>query len=147
MTRTSRTLTVAASALTAVALLANPAAAAAGAPADVDFYAMPTGYSLFAQCSLVAGYSTDPRYITWVVEAQATATGPSVPIATSVQCTVYDSLDRSDTYGGASRAFPGPHVIAVGQATVPVGRVPAVCVTAGATYFDGTTISSPKSCP
>lgn len=134
-------------ALTASAVPAS--AALAPTPFDADVYVskdMP-GYSVLSYCQLSVGYTTDPRFINWVVVATAEASGPSVALATSVECTVYDSLDKSDTYGGASGALPGPYVIAVGQATVPVGRVPAVCVRAGATFLNGVTLASPKSCP
>lgn len=134
-------------ALTASAVPAS--AALAPTPMDVDLYVsedMP-GYSILAYCQLAVGYTTDPRFVQWAVVATAEATGPSVAIATSVECTVYDTLDRTRTYGGAAGALPGPYVIAVGQATVPVGRVPAVCVRAGATYLNGVTLASPKSCP
>jgi hypothetical protein len=127
-----------------MALGATPAAAS---PADVDFYVAPSGRAITANCSLAAGASTDPRYVNWVVQASAFSAGPSPSVATSVTCTVYDTLNPSWTYGGASGALPGPLVVAVGQATVPVGRVPAVCVKGSAIFLDGSSISSPKPCP
>lgn len=150
MRTTVRALLAAGLSLAALTTTTVPASAAiAPTPFDVDVYAAPDmpGYGVASSCTLSVGYTTDPRYVNWVVVATATATGPSVAIATSVQCTVYDAIDPSRTYGGASGALPGPYVVAVGQATVPVGRVPAVCVRGGATYLNGVTISSSKECP
>lgn len=131
-----------------VAGTAVPATAAAS-PALFDVHlnmAKPT-YPVASHCEISAGYTLDPRFVNYVVHASADAAGPSVAMATSVQCTVYDALDKSRTYGGASSAMFGPHAEAVGQATVPVGRIPAVCVVGGATYLDGTTVAPSRSCP
>lgn len=149
--RTNRFLkstTAVAVALAGVATAAVPAdAAPVGTTVDVDAYAETTGYNVTSYCALSAGYTTDPRYITFVVTANAFAGGPSPAVATSVQCTVYDALDKSRTYGGASGTMVGATAVAVGTATVPVGRVPAACVTGSAMYFDGHYTSSTKPCP
>lgn len=142
-------LTVAtATAVTALLVAAAPATASvAGAPADVEISSTPSRHTTVAHCALAVGYTTDPRFITYVVHASASAAGPSVALATSVQCTVYDSDDPSRTYGGASGSMPGPRVESVGQATVPAGVIPTLCVTAGATFLDGTTKAPGRTCP
>lgn len=131
------------------ALAAATPASASLSPAffDVDVFTSPTLHTIFAECEISVGVTTDARHVTYVVHASATASGPSPAIATGVQCVVYDALDSSRTYGGASAGMPGGHAEAVGFATVPLGRVPAACVTGGATYLDGSTASSSKSCP
>lgn len=146
MSRLCRHATVAAA--TVACLTALPALAGVSpALVDADVTTTPTGYSVVSECALGVGYTSDPRFITYVVHATAESAGLSVPLATSVQCTVYDAADSSRTYGGASGALPGPHAEAVGFATVPVGRIPAACVTGGATFLDGNTITSAKTCP
>ncbi|HEX8001923.1 MAG TPA: hypothetical protein VF519_04430 [Mycobacteriales bacterium] len=133
----------------AAVLVATAAPASASlSPAffDVDVHTS-TLYTIEADCALGPAFTTDPRFITYAVHAGARAFGPSAALATSVQCTVYDSADDTRRYGGASGALPGPEAHAVGFATVPVGRIPAVCVTGGATYLDGYTIGSAKTCP
>lgn len=144
--RLSKVVLVTTVALTAAVAPAAPSSAAP-AFADVEVIRSKSFYLITSQCALAVGVSTDPRFVNYVVHASAEAGGPSVPLATSVQCTVYDAADLSRLYGGASGSMPGPYAEAIGQATVPVGRVPAVCVKGGATYLDGTTVSSPKVCP
>ena len=133
----------------AFAVTAAAPASAGVSPAlfDADVHTSPSGYTLVSHCSITAGFTTDPRYITYVVHAEATAGGPSVALATSVQCTIYDALDRSRTYGGASGGMPGPHAEAVGFATAPIGAVLGACVNSGATYLDGHTETSANPCP
>lgn len=148
LTRMYQVVIVTVAAVAGVVTTAVPSSAAA-APAFFDFeinLSKPL-YPVASHCELTAGVTTDTRFINYVVHASADAGGPSVALATSVQCTVYDSADKSRLYGGASGSLVGPHAEAVGQATVPVGRIPAVCVKGGATYLDGTTVTSPKVCP
>jgi hypothetical protein len=128
---------------TLLALAAVPAAAGTETP-GVAFDVTGSGlYRVVAACQLSAGYTTDPRYITYVVEANAHAEGPSPALATGVTCTVYSGGTER---GGASGSLPGNTAVAVGQAIVPVGQVPTLCVSGGATYLDGKTISQ-TPCP
>lgn len=126
--------------------LVTAGSAPAHAMADISV-SVSGRYSVASECKLSAGYTTDPRFITFVVTASSLATGPSVPVSTTVQCTVYDALDKTRVYGGASAGMVGPYVVAAGQATVPMGRVPAVCVVGAANYLDGTNVPPSKPCP
>lgn len=148
LNHTSRAVLVMAMAAAGVATMAVPSSAAIS-PAffDAEINLAKPLYPVASHCELVAGVTTDVRFVNYVVHATADAAGASVALATSVQCTVYDASDKTRLYGGASGSLVGPHAEAVGQATVPVGRVPAVCVKGGATYLDGTTSASPKVCP
>jgi len=146
--RVGKAAFVTAVAVVGVITAAVPSSAAmAPAAFDLDIHLAAGGYAVASQCSLAAGYTTDPRFINFVVHASADAAGPSVPLATGVQCTVYDAANKAVLYGGASGSLVGPHAEAVGQATVPIGRIPAVCVTGSASYLDGTPVGPSKTCP
>jgi type 1 fimbria pilin len=122
-------------------LAAGPASAATDLVAiDVNS----VGSHLVAStCHITAGETTDVRFITYLVHASAHALGTSVPLATGVECTVYAG---GTARGGASGSLPGPDAEAIGTATVPVGDVPTLCVSGGATYLDGATVPT-KHCP
>lgn len=138
-----RTLALLAAAPAFLSLGATSALAGATTPIAAIDVTSSGLYDVTSFCSLVAGYTTDTRFVTYVIRASATAKGPSAAIATGVSCTAYSGgIPR----GGASGGLPGPHAEAVGQAIVPVGEVPALCVSGGATYLDGKTVAE-NPCP
>lgn len=100
-------------------------------------------YKVVSVCNIVAGYTTDVRFINYVVTASADAAGPSVALATGVTCTIYGG---GTARGGASGSLIGPHAEAVGFATLPVGQVPTACVSGGATFLSGASVVG-KPCP
>lgn len=141
LSRLGKAATVAVAGLGVIALSAAPASAASPVVA-LDLNTKGT-YAVASTCNIVVGYTTDIRFVTYVVKASADAAGPSVAIATGVSCTVYAG---GSARGGASGALVGPHVEAVGQAVVPVGQVPTLCVSGSATFLDGMSVPA-KSCP
>ena len=141
MKKLSKFVSVAGLAAAVVGMAAGPANAATPlVGVGLDTLGL---YTVTSTCKLVAGVTTDARFITFAVEAEAAAAGPSVAVATGVQCTVYSG---GQARGGASGALVGPSAVAVGFATVPVGQVPSICVSGGATYLDGTSVPG-KRCP
>lgn len=133
--------TVAVAGAGAIALTAAPASAASPAVA-IDLNTNGT-YAVASTCNIAVGYTTDIRFVTYVVKASADAAGPSVALATGVTCTVYSG---GSPRGGASGSLVGPHAEAVGQAVVPVGQIPTLCVSGSATFLDGTSVPA-KPCP
>jgi hypothetical protein len=100
-------------------------------------------YSAPATCTGAVGVSTSLNSITYVIKAEATAvaTNGAVGVGTSVQCRVVDASSGA-VYGGASGGLPGPQVVAVGTATIPLSRTVKTVVCSGASFTDGGSFSS-----
>ena len=131
---------VAAGAVPILLLGATPAHAAADV--GIAFADGPVPWALTAECSVVAGYTTNATSVTFVIKATAHAEG--VAIGTQVGCTVYK--EDGTTVGGCSRALPGPTRVCEDlSVTVPIGDVPSFCVTASALYATG--IAQLPPCP
>lgn len=128
-----------------VALLATLLFTAAPAHAAVDAGVAtadgPVPWLLTAECSITAGATTDARTITYVFQASAQAEGPAV--GTQVSCHLYNQFGSKR--GSCSNALPGAAAACVGTATMNIGDIPQVCVTASALYATGTASLPP--CP
>ncbi|HEX2294880.1 MAG TPA: hypothetical protein VHN37_06185 [Actinomycetota bacterium] len=121
-------------------LTASPARAVADA--GVATADGPVPWTLTAECSVVAGATTNLEEIRFVIKASAHAEGPA--FATQVSCTVYNSEDGSEL-GGCNGGLVGPLAACVGTVDVPIGVVPSTCVTATALYATG--IAAMDPCP
>ena len=118
-------------------------AAPAHAAADFGFATAsgPVPWVLTAECSVVAGYTTDTSAVRYVIKA--TAHGEGAAFGTQVGCSVYD--ESGERAGGCSSALVGPGTACTDMVDVPVGDIPRFCVTASALYATG--IAQLPPCP
>lgn len=101
----------------------------------------PVPWTLTAECTVTAGYTTNTSSITFVIKATAHAEGPA--FSTQVECTVYE--EDGSAAGGCQGVLFGPSAACVAQVQVPIGDVPSFCVTAAALYATG--IAQLPPCP
>lgn len=142
--RTRLLLVAVAAPIAMIAATTAPAAAEVESLVAVDLNGTVGGYNVVSTCSPVLVASTDARFLTFALKASADATGPSVPLATTVTCTMRDATNNQPV-GGASGALPGPHAEAVGTATLPFGHLYKLCVSGGASFLNGYSLGS-KPC-
>ena len=101
----------------------------------------PVPWLLTAECTIAAGATTNGSTITYAFKATAEAEGPA--FATQVACTVYD--EAGNPTGGCNGALFGAAAACAGTATMSIGDIPRLCVTASALYATGTASLPP--CP
>jgi len=130
----------------ATVLAASPAFAAAVLAPTLGLGG--TGaHHVAGNCTVSAGVATNLNQVTYAGTATASSfsTNGSVPIATSVECYVYNTAN-----GAAIASFaggePGPEAVAPGTVTVSTNVSAALCVQANALFNDNGTASF-DNCP
>jgi hypothetical protein len=118
-------------------LSAGPASATASAALESLANGTSGPHHVTAVCSAHFGFTTNLGQITYVVEGTASAysTNGSVPVGTSVTCSI-------PGYGSVSGGLPGADAVAAGLITVPLNAAPTLCATANAVFNDNGTASS-----
>jgi hypothetical protein len=144
---TKRRSIVAALATTGVLATAGVASGAAATLVDTGSYRSPTGGSINATCTGVAGVATNFNSVTYAVEANAVAShskAGTAAVGTGVVCSVVNT-STGTVYGTIRGGAPGAAAPAAGTVTVPRTADVKACVSANAVYTDGSTAAF-KNC-